>query len=139
MAEQATLSVLVVDDSMAIREAIARTFARRGIHVTTASNGQEGLEAIRQHRFDAVITDLNMPERGGLWLWQAAVELKPDLRGRFVLITSQPTPEPRTMELFVQSERFVLKPFSLESLWDQVQGIFRRDGYGPQDYPKGAA
>src|SRR3989442_480984 len=49
-----------------MREAIARSLARRGCRVLTATNGVEGLEAVRAERFDAIITDLNMPERGGL-------------------------------------------------------------------------
>jgi len=71
------------------------------------------------------------------WLWQQALELRPELRGRFVLISSEPTAEPRTMDLVVESEQFVLKPFSLDSLWDQVQGIFHRDGHGPHNHPRG--
>src|SRR5438093_4140726 len=65
MALPTTLSILVVEDHAAVREAIARSLARRGCRVTTAANGIEGLEAVRAQRFDAVITDLTMPERGG--------------------------------------------------------------------------
>jgi len=64
---------------------------------------------------------LNMPERGGLWLWRQAVVLRPELRGRFVLIASEPLPEPRSMDLFLQSERFLLKPLSLDALWRLVE------------------
>ena len=71
MAEQ-TFSVVVVDDSDAIRKAIARFFTHKRWRVTTAVNGVEGLEALRRQPFDAVIRDVNMPERGGLWLWDQA-------------------------------------------------------------------
>ena len=67
------LSVLVVEDNVAVRAAIARALDRRGCSVTTATNGLEGLEGVRARSFDVVITDLNMPERGGLWLWQQAL------------------------------------------------------------------
>src|SRR5439155_19561685 len=78
MALPTTLSILVVEDHAAVREAIARSLARRGCRVTTATNGIEGLEAVRAERFDAVITDLTMPERGGLWLWERALEVRPE-------------------------------------------------------------
>src|SRR3977135_923122 len=110
-------SVLMVDDNAAMREAIARSLARRGCSVTTAVSGVDGLEALRKQLFDVVITDLNMPERGGLWLWRQALPLRPELRGRFVLIASEPLPEPRSLSLFMETERFVLKPLSLDTLW----------------------
>jgi len=92
----------------------------------TATNGVEGLEAVRAQRFDAVITDLNMPERGGLWLWEHALAVRPELRGRFVLISSEARPGEQSMGLFLESEHFVVKPFSLEGLLDQAEEIGRR-------------
>jgi hypothetical protein len=68
-----------------------------------------------------VLTDLNMPDHGGLWLWRQAVVLRPELRGRFVLIASEPLPDPRAMDLFLESERFLLKPLSLDALWRLVE------------------
>ena len=126
--EPHTLSILVVEDHAAMREAIARSLARRGTRVTTATNGLEGLEAVRAERFDAVITDLNMPERGGLWLWEHALELRPELRGRFVLISSEARPGQQGMGLFLASEHFLVKPFSLEGLLDQAEEIGRGGG-----------
>jgi len=123
--EARTLSILVVEDHAAMREAIARSLARRGCRVLTATNGVEGLEAVRAERFDAIITDLNMPERGGLWLWEHALEIRPELRGRFVLISSEARPGEQGMGLFLQSEHFLVKPFSLEGLLDQAEEIGR--------------
>lgn len=128
MKESTTLSILVVEDHAPIREAIARSLARRGIRVTTATNGIEGLEAVRAEPFDAVITDLNMPERGGLWLWEHALVLRPELRGRFVLISSEASPGRQGMGLFLESEHFLVKPFSLEGLLDQAEEIGRGGG-----------
>lgn len=116
-------SVLLVDDSVALREAIARSLTRRGCRVTTAGSGIEALEVVRQQPFDVVITDLNMPDRGGLWLWRQALARRPELRGRFVLIASEPLPEPQTMSLFTETERFLVKPLSLDTLWREVQEL----------------
>jgi len=118
-------SVLMVDDNAAMREAIARSLTRRGCHVATAVSGVTALEALRAQSFDVIISDLNMPERGGLWLWRQALVLRPELRGRFVLIASEPLPEPLTMSLFLESERFLLKPLTLDTLWREVEGVMR--------------
>ena len=114
-------SALMVDDNPAMREAIARSLARRGCAVTTVADAAEALASLRRQSFDVIVTDLNMPERGGLWLWRQAVVLRPELRGRFVLIASEPLPDPRAMDLFLESERFLLKPLSLDTLWRLVE------------------
>src|SRR5881398_2489564 len=119
-------SVLMVADNAAMREAIARSLTRRGCHVATAVSGVTALEALRAQSFDVIISDLNMPERGGLWLWRQALVLRPELRGRFVLIASEPLPEPRSLALFLETERFVLKPIALEMLWHHVEDVFTR-------------
>src|SRR6266702_7151006 len=125
MVAPANFSVLMVDDHAAMREAITRSLTRRGCRVTTAVSGVNGLEALRTQSFDVIISDLNMPERGGLWLWRQALILRPELRGRFVLIASEPLPEPRSLSIFMATERFVLKPLSLDTLWRQVEDVMQ--------------
>ena len=117
------VSVLVVDDAHAVCEAIGRYLQRHGCRVTTARDGVEGLEAVRASAYDAVIADLRMPRRGGTWLYEQALMLRPELRGRFVFCTSPPLPDPTVMSLFGWSERLLLKPFSLEAIWQQVREI----------------
>ncbi len=116
-------SVLLVDDSVALREALARSLKRRGCRVTTAGSGLEALEVLRAQPVDVVITDCHMPERGGLWLWRQALVVRPELRGRFVLVASEPLPKPQSMSLFLETERVLLKPLSLDSLWKEVQAV----------------
>jgi CheY-like chemotaxis protein len=112
-------SALIVDDNFALREAIARSLARDGWDVTTATDGLEALEAVRSHRFDVVITELHMPRRGGLWLWEEALALRPELRGKFVFMSSEPLPEPPSYAVFM------VKPLSLATLKNELQGIVR--------------
>src|SRR5436309_15011300 len=128
-------SVLMVDDNAAMREAIARSWTRRGCQVATAGSGVTALEALRAQSFDVIISDLNMPERGGLWLWRQALVLRPELRGRFVLIASEPLPEPRSLSLFMETERFVLKPLSLDTLWREVEDILKGVPRAPSASP----
>jgi len=113
-------SVLIVDDNFALREAIARSLTRDGWDVTTAPDGLKGLEALRSHRFDVVITDVHMPEHGGLWLWNEALALQPELRGKFVFMSSEPLPEPPSGAVFM------VKPLSLATLQGEVRRIVRQ-------------
>jgi len=116
------LFALIVDDHVALRSAVARHFERRGWQVVSAANGLQGLDAVRRRSFDVVISDVNMRERGGVWWWENALALRPELRGRFILISSEPLPEPRVMPDF-ESEHVLLKPLSLTTLCDAVQRV----------------
>ena len=117
--EAHTFSVLIVDDNFALSDAIARFLGRDGWDVTAATDGLEGLEAVRSRLFDVVITDVHMPRRGGLWLWEEALMLRPELRGKFVFMSSEPHPEPPSGAVFM------VKPLSLATLKSELQGIVR--------------
>ena len=116
-------AVLVVDDNAALLLAVAHFLNTKGCRVTTAANGTQGMSAVRREAFDVVITDLEMPEHGGVWLWERTVKLHPSLHGHFVFITGEPSPTVRNMGRYIGSERFSLKPLSLAALWNQIQDI----------------
>lgn len=65
------LRVLVVDDSRMARNVIKRTIGNLGIQlITEAEDGAEAIAIMRNHMFDLVITDYNMPSVDGLALTQ---------------------------------------------------------------------
>ena len=64
----AEFSILVVDDSEAVRETVSVILSVCGYQCESAKNGVEAMQRVRQRRFDAVVTDLEMPEMNGLAL-----------------------------------------------------------------------
>ena len=60
--------VLVVDDSLTVRELERKLLASRGYDVTIAVDGMDGWNAVRGERFDLVITDIDMPRIDGIEL-----------------------------------------------------------------------
>ncbi len=73
--------VLVVDDEPAVRVGTQHVLERHGYRVLAAANGREGLGVFllqRQH-IRAVVTDLMMPEMGGIALVRALRDLSPNL------------------------------------------------------------
>ncbi|HEY3442026.1 MAG TPA: sigma-54 dependent transcriptional regulator [Paludibaculum sp.] len=60
-----TANVLVVDDELNQRSALAGVISRWGYGVATASDGLEALEMLKSFEADVVITDLNMPSLDG--------------------------------------------------------------------------
>lgn len=72
--------VLVVDDDATVREAVALVLEAAGHVAERAGGGRQALAALAARRFDAVVTDLHMPELDGLELIQAARRVLPHLR-----------------------------------------------------------
>src|SRR5690348_9659291 len=62
------IRVLAVDDERAASKLITLMLPSPSYHCTTANNGEEALVALQRERFDAVISDLQMPGVSGLEL-----------------------------------------------------------------------
>jgi DNA-binding NtrC family response regulator len=58
--------LLIIDDDRACRESLARVLADAGHSVTLLSNGARVLESFAAEEFDAVLTDIYMPECDGI-------------------------------------------------------------------------
>ena len=68
--------VLVIDDSLTIREVEKDLLESRGYHVDVAVDGMDGWNAVRTSHYDLVITDIDMPRMDGIELVHA---IKQDL------------------------------------------------------------
>ncbi|MEE8441360.1 MAG: response regulator, partial [Spirochaetia bacterium] len=65
-------SILVVEDDIWTREFLKELLNAEGCRVATAGNGSDGIEMLRQNRYDLVITDLKMHEQDGIAVLKAA-------------------------------------------------------------------
>lgn len=72
-------SVLIAEDEPSILRLLAFSLSRAGYTVTTAKDGQEALEKLMESRFDALLTDVEMPRLAGDELQRKARALDPDM------------------------------------------------------------
>jgi DNA-binding NtrC family response regulator len=66
MKSQRSLSVLVVDDEPDIRGLLASIFRAAGFDVTVAESARAAFDLVMNLNFDAVITDIRMPQETGV-------------------------------------------------------------------------
>ena len=78
---------LVVDDEPAVRDLLQRLLTKRGFAVDVAEDGQMGADILKQHRFDIVFCDGQMPRVGGIALYEMLRRQQPHVLKRFVFIT----------------------------------------------------
>lgn len=110
-------AVLVVDDNVRLREFVQRVLASHGYQVEVAANGSEALAAIAARRFDAVVTDILMPDISG-WEVGAAVTRRDPACG-VVYVTGELV-DGDGVEARAGDCQLLLKPFTTVRLLDTV-------------------
>ncbi len=103
------IRVLVVDDDLAIREALSRTLERMGFAVLVAEDGQAGLDRLREGEVHILLADLMMPKLSGQELLRAAKTIAPDVE--VIMITGHGTVEDAVEAMKEGAYDFITKPF----------------------------
>ncbi|MFO7821613.1 MAG: sigma-54 dependent transcriptional regulator [Lentisphaeria bacterium] len=112
MADKA--KVLVVDDEISIVEVLKALLTREGYEVTTASDGEEALEALRADKFELMISDIRMQPMDGITLLQKARKLQEHLA--VIMITAYATVETAVEAMKNGAFDYVCKPFKIDEL-----------------------
>jgi CheY-like chemotaxis protein len=58
--------ILVIDDNQEILDIISKVLSKAGYAVSSTTKGEDGARLFRQEPFDLIITDIIMPEKGGI-------------------------------------------------------------------------
>lgn len=109
--------VLIVEDSKASREFLASTAeSLQGVQVVTAASGFDALKVLPRHRFDLIITDINMPDINGLELINF-VKKNPNYREvPLFVVTTEGRAQDRERGLKLGAAEYLIKPFEPEML-----------------------
>jgi two-component system response regulator HydG len=100
--------VLVVDDEQETCDLLEMVLSREGFRVSTCTSAQTALEAVGAKDFDCVVTDLSMPEMGGLELCERVLGTRPNVP--VVVITGQGSLETAIGAMRVGAYDFITKP-----------------------------
>ena len=123
-------SVLIVDDSPAMRSFVRRVLDLSGLSVgryLQAGNGEEGLDVLRKEWVDVVLTDLNMPVMDGEQFVRS-LEADESLRSIPVLVVSTDRTEARVQEMLTLGAKgYVTKPFLPETLRGEIERVLGGD------------
>ena len=117
--------ILVIDDEIEIREILTKAFSIQGHQVTTAIDGQDGLDVVREIVPDLILLDLTMPRMDG---YQVLEVLKSDttLRNIPVIILTALSNKAEVIKGLEQGANdYIGKPFSLQELLARTAVQFR--------------
>ena len=111
-------NILVVDDELSMRQFLTHLFQRDGHSIRVAENGRQAMALLREKPADVIISDVKMPDMGGIDLLRAARELQPDIE--VIMMTAFANEETAHEAFLLGAFDFVHKPFDNELLKEKV-------------------
>jgi len=121
--------VLLAEDDRAVRRLMGNELRRRGLTVLEARHGGEALEICRQYggNIDVLVTDVVMPQVGGVELVSTVAPIRPEMAVLFVSGHPDRASMARTPS-GPNAGNLLMKPFSPETLATRVMELLRSRG-----------
>lgn len=121
--------ILLVEDEDTVRAVAERALVRQGYDVTTAADGEEGLEALGRivaagGEVDMVLSDVVMPSMDGPAMAREIRRLRADMP---ILFMSGYAEEQLRREIDIPNMHFLAKPFSVAQIVAAVEDVLRGD------------
>ena len=123
------MKILLVEDSASMRSYLANMIESgtedNDLEIVEASNGFEALKALPHHKFDAILTDINMPDINGLEL-VSFLKNHPIYKAiPIMVISTESTAEDRKRAEALGAEEYLAKPFEAPELVDKLRRLLR--------------
>src|SRR4030042_5780239 len=118
------MKALVIDDERIVLDSVSRILKEEDFKVDTAQSGLEGLKQAIERPYDIVLTDLRMPDIGGMRVLRDIKRAKPSLP--VVMITGYPSVKAAIQAMKLGAGDFIEKPFTPEQLSLAVAAALRK-------------
>ena len=123
--------VLVVDDEVAIRRAVATFLRRIGHEVDTAATGAEALDRLAHQRYAALLLDLRLPDMPGDAVYGELARRDPAQARRVIFMTGDVRSDAAEAFIRATGRPLVPKPFELDDLAFAVASAIAAGDRGP--------
>ncbi len=120
-------NILIVDDSVSMRQMVAFTLKSAQHTVVEASDGNNGLELAKSEQFDLVITDVNMPNSNGIELTSNLRQLTNYKFIPILLLTTESAADKKNEGKNAGATGWIIKPFNPQSLVQTVNKVLKID------------
>ena len=115
--------ILVVDDSASMRQMVAFALSSAGFSVDEAEDGQVALGRAQGQKFNAVVTDVNMPNMDGISLIRALRGL-PDYKFTpMLMLTTESAADKKAEGKAAGATGWLVKPFDPDQLLATVRKV----------------
>ena len=127
ISSEETIRILVVEDSVTSRALLQTILERAGYRVRTAVDGMEALAMLKEHEFDMVVSDVDMPRMNGFTLTE---KIRADARISalpVVLVTSLDSAGDQKHGITVGADAYIMKTsFEKSRLLEVIRNLLER-------------
>jgi two-component system copper resistance phosphate regulon response regulator CusR len=118
------MRILLIEDEKKTAAYLAKGLGETGFQVTTASDGEAGLNLALATTFDLFIIDIMLPKRDG---WSIVATLKrKEIRTPILLLTARDSVRDRVKGLELGADDYLVKPFAFSELLARIRSVLRR-------------
>jgi CheY-like chemotaxis protein len=132
MATQHSGVILLVEDSVPLLRNAAFLLEVAGYKAHSAENGQQGIDILRRHRPDVIISDIEMPQMDG---YQFLQKVRADRRFRsipFIFVSGKYELDDLMYGLDLGADDYLPKPYDIYDLLDAIQRVVPQITDDPQ-------
>ena len=122
------MRILVIEDEPKTADYLHQGLTESGYVVDCANNGADGLHLTRQHAYDLVILDINLPHIDG---WGVLGQIRQDSSTRVMMLTAQGRLADKIRGLDLGADDYLVKPFQFPELLARVRTLMRRSEQAP--------
>ena len=112
------MKVLVIDDKQIVLDSVRKILTAESYEVDTSLSARQGLDWAIQKQYDVVLTDIRMPEIGGMRILRDIKRAKPSLP--VILITGYATVQSAVQAMKLGATDYLEKPFTPEQMVEAV-------------------
>lgn len=113
--------ILVVDDEEALRTVLSTELSSEGYEVSTAADGSEAIDLVKDNTYDLVLLDIKMPNVDGFEVLKYVKGNKPDIK--VIMLTGFADLKNAIESKRLGAEDFVSKPYDLVDLLTTIERV----------------
>ncbi len=117
------IKLLIVDDEAGYVTVLAKRMARRGIDVTSALSGSEGIQTLRKGTFDVTVLDLKMEDMDGIEVLRIFKKMDPEMP--VIMLTGHGSETAAREGIACGAYDYLTKPCDLEELIAKIRDAAR--------------
>jgi len=118
------MRILIIEDNRELAKSVKKGLEREKFLVDLAFSGLEGEEKAYVNNYDAILLDLNLPDKDGLSILNFLRESNID--SPIIIITARDEIEERAKGLDFGADDYLVKPFELLELVARIRAVIRR-------------
>jgi len=119
-----TIKALVIDDEQIVLDSVRKILTAENCEVSTTLKGKSGIKMALGRHYDIVLTDIRMPDIGGLIVLRDIKRRKPSLP--VLVITGYATVRSAVQAIKLGAADYIEKPFSPEQLVESISSVIEK-------------